>query len=491
MNPFSRAEERGYRRLLNPPMSAAEVETIHQAGLDLLANGIRVKHDAALDIFYSHGCRVDRKSETVRIPPSIVEKSLHSAPGRFVLAGRRPDRDVPVDGQRIFFGAISGCVRFLDPRSRIQRPPTKTDLAAGVRLVDALEDIDIANRVLVPADVDGGAVALHQLETALGHTTKHVMCSSGRKKIIRAAIEMAGVAAGGKEKLKDRPLITVLASPISPLTLADECCDTIIESARAGLPVVVALSAIGGASAPVTLAGLLAVHNTDILAGIVLAQLAAAGTPVLYSNYSGLMDMQSGLMPYGSPSLALMGRAAVQMADFYGIPSYSAGLTGDSHLPDYQAALETSVTGMTAALAGADIVTGAGTTNGIMVFSPAKLLCDCQLIQMIKQIRSGIAIDEKRLALDLIKTTGPGGDFLASDHTLEFFREQPRCELIDHSPFELWQQDGRRDMIQRASEKAVQIMQNHTPEPLDPGMVSEMKKIVAATEKEIRNDRRG
>ena len=231
MNQFSRTEERGYRRLLNPPMSAAEVETVHQASLDLLENGIRVKHDAALDIFSSHGCLVDRKSETVRIPPPIVEKSLQSAPGRFVLAGRRPDRDFLVDGQRIFFGAISGCVRYLDPRSRMQRLPTKTDLADGVRLVDALDDIDIANRVLVPADVDGMAVALHQLEAALGHTTKHVMCSSGKKRIIQAAIEMASIAAGGQKKLRERPLISVFASPISPLTLADESAATRLSKA--------------------------------------------------------------------------------------------------------------------------------------------------------------------------------------------------------------------------------------------------------------------
>ena len=311
------------------------------------------------------------------------------------------------------------------------------------------------------------------------------MCGSGHKAVIKAAVEMATVAAGGRKTLRNRPLISVLASPISPLTLADESCDTIIEGAQSGLPVCIAVSAIGGASAPVTLAGLLAVHNTDILMALVLAQLTTKGIPVLYSNYSGLLDMKTGLMPYGSPSLALMGMAVSQMAQFYGIPCYETGFVGDSHLLDYQAALESALTGISATLAGANIVSGAGCTGSILVFSPAKMMCDCQLIKMIKAITSQIKITTDRLALDLIKTIGPGRNFLSSDHTLRFFKEQTTYELIDHSPFEVWKEEGSKDIIQRASEMAIQIMKDYHPEPLDPRIELELKQIIRSTEKKI------
>ena len=468
---------------LRPLRSPKDIVAVHQASLDLLGNGIQVESEVAREIFHGHGCQVDKSSGRVKIPAHVAESAIQSVPSQFLLAGRTRANDVRIQPGHTYFTATSGSVNYIDPKSRCRRQPTQKDLIECVKLMDAVPDMDLVNRVLVPGDVNVECVALHQLSAVLCHSSKPAICSSGNRTIIHTAIEMAVAVAGGCKALKERPLMLVMASPISPLMLADECCDTIIAGVKAGLPVAIAVSAIGGASAPVTMAGLLVVHNTDILAGVILAQLTTSGSPVLYSNYSGLLDMKAGLMSYGSPSLASMNMAVSQMAEFYGIPWYGTGLVGDSHALDYQAALESSLTGMTAAMTGANIVTGAGCTEGIMTFSPAKLLCDCQYIKMLKEITAPMVMTDEHLACQVIAETGPGRDFLSTEHTLTHFREQTSYELIDHSPFEAWQENGSPDMIERASAMARQIMASHRPDPLDPKIEPELKRIITTAEK--------
>ena len=187
--------------------------------------------------------------------------------------------------------------------------------------------------------------------------------------------------------------------------------------------------------------------------------------------------------------LAVMNMAVSQMAGYYGIPWYGTGLVGNSHAPDYRAALESSLTGLAAAMPGASIVTGAGRTEGIVTFSPAKLLCDCQYIKMLKEITAPMVITEEHLASRVIAETGPGRYFLSTGHTLRYFREQTPYELIDHSPFEACKENGSQDMIERASTAALRIMAIHRSLPLDPKIEPEMKRIIKAVEKAIHRDR--
>ena len=123
--------------LLRPLNSADDLKTIHQASLDLLENGIQVKSEAALEIFHSHGCRVEKRSGLVKIPPHVVESAIQSTPSQFLLAGRKPEKDVLIHGDNTHFTALSGATNYLDPKNQTQRLPTKKDLINCIKLIDA------------------------------------------------------------------------------------------------------------------------------------------------------------------------------------------------------------------------------------------------------------------------------------------------------------------------------------------------------------------
>lgn len=136
---------------------------------------------------------------------------------------------------------------------------------------------------------------------------------------------MAAAVAGGKEKLKDRPIVSGCTCPQSPLTISAGCADPIIEYAKAGLPQNILSMALAGATSPVTLAGTLVTHNAEVLGGIVLAQLTRKGAPVMYGSSTSIIDLKYLTASVGCPELGLISAAVAKLAQFYLLPSYVAG----------------------------------------------------------------------------------------------------------------------------------------------------------------------
>ena len=141
----------------------------------------------------------------------------------------------------------------------------------------------------------------------------------------RYFIEMAAAVAGGKEKLRERPIVSMGTCPNSPLELHDFSTEIIIECARAGLPCDILSMAMAGGTSPVTLAGTLVVTNAEILGGIVLAQLVRKGTPVIYGSSTTILDLLYTTTPVGAPEHGMIGAAVGQLGHYYKIPTDVGG----------------------------------------------------------------------------------------------------------------------------------------------------------------------
>lgn len=304
-----------------------ELRAIHYATLEVLEKtGIKVYMDEALNLFADAGAKVDRKEKLVKIPGWMVEDAIRSAPSTVLLAGREPKYDVILDGSRVNFTCFGAGVKVIDPDTNELRETTKKDLANTALLVDALDEVEVYSQAVVPRDVPAKSADLHAAEAFLSSTSKHchhidLTCGEHAKKYF----EMGAAIAGGMDKLQERPLISVLICPTSPLQLALECCEIIIECARAGVPVNVLSMTLAGASSPITIAGTLVGHNAEVLSGIVLAQLANKGAPVIYGSSTTTFDMQYATAPVGSPELGMINAGVARLAQFYLLPSYTAG----------------------------------------------------------------------------------------------------------------------------------------------------------------------
>ncbi|OPL14763.1 MAG: trimethylamine methyltransferase [Firmicutes bacterium ML8_F2] len=304
----------------------SDLEMIHDATLEVLEYaGLYVQSDEAMDIFDGGGCIVDRQGKNVKIPAHIVEDSITSSPKKIFLAGRDPKHDLVLENGRVNFCPFGEGVMVIDPYSGEYRKSTKADKGNVARLVDALDQYDMLENTVAPRDVHPEMESLHNYEITVSNTTKHVPQPCHDKRSAQLLIEMAAAVAGGKEKLKDRPIVSGCTCPQSPLTISAGCGEPIIEYARANLPQNILSMAMAGATSPVTLAGTLVTHNAEVLGGIVLAQLTRKGAPVMYGSSTTMIDMRQATATVGCPELGLISAAVAILARYYLLPSYVAG----------------------------------------------------------------------------------------------------------------------------------------------------------------------
>lgn len=303
-----------------------ELDEIHLATLEILEKvGLFVETDEALEAFDSGGAIVDKKSKTVKIPPWVVEDAIRSAPSKLILHGRDPKNDYVMEGNRVGFTNFGEGVFIIDPYTGERRETTKADVATSALVVDALPNIDVYERAVGASDVPMDTVQLHNAEAWLPNTTKHGFMGSGNGYITKKLVEMVAAVVGGKDKLRENPIISLITCPVSPLQLVKETCEIIMEGAKAGLAVNILSMAMAGGSSPITLAGTLVDHNAEILGGIVLSQLTSKGAKVIYGSSTTAMDMRMAAAAVGCPECGMINAGVARMANYYLLPSWVAG----------------------------------------------------------------------------------------------------------------------------------------------------------------------
>jgi len=307
-------------------LSSADIDDIHLGTLEVLERtGVFVEDDEPLDIFADGGCGVDRERRVVTIPSHIVEDAIRSTPPKTYQCGRDPENDVVLEAGRVAFCNFDEGIKVLDPFDGVHRDPTLEDVRQIARLVDALDGLAMFESAVGASDAPDATAPIHQAEAALLNTTKCVGTEAVSAFHVRRISEMAEVIVGGADELRERPIVGFGVCPVSPLQLPRDATEVIVETARRGLPDTVLSMAMAGASSPVTLAGTLVTHNAEVLAGIVLAQLTERGAPCIYGTSTTAIDLRLATASVGSPELALISAACVQLARRYLLPSFVAG----------------------------------------------------------------------------------------------------------------------------------------------------------------------
>jgi len=242
--------------------------------------------------------------------------------------------------------------------------------------------------------------------------------------------------------------------------------------------------AIAGATAPATLAGLLVQENAAILAHIALAQIYRPGTPVLYGTVSTIANLRLGTVALGAVETGLISAASAQLARYYGLPVRCVGATTEAKTEDIQAGLERSATLLQATLAGANFITCAGTLDSTMLESEPLVLLDDEWCGACLRVAQGIDVRPETMALDVIKEIGFSGNYLAEAHTVKHFRTEHYIpNLLPREPYDTWVKEGAKTALERARERAREILKTHQPRTLDPELERELEeyhRMVAA-----------
>jgi trimethylamine--corrinoid protein Co-methyltransferase len=449
-----------------------EILEWHHRSLYLLEQvGVRITFKPALKVLRDAGCGVDEKGGIVTVPQHVVEKALRSAPGRFILGGRDPATDIYIGGNDVHTTGSGNCVNVIDLFSGEHRPGMFSDLEEMVRLQDALDNIETCQNPITPSDLPKRGLYIKVFEGMVKNTGKHLINQAESGAEVRDHVEILEAAMGSREEVLKRNLVSFICCFKSPLTYGDTNCEVLFECAKLGLPILLETDPISGATAPVTLSGLLIQQNAELLFAITLSQIVNPGTPVLYTNAPTVMDMRTGDVSEGCPERCLYYIYCAQMCRFYDIPSCGVPGTTDSKTNDIQSGLERAATLVTTALAGYNLLySAAGTINSVLTTSAQGIVVDDELYGYVGRILRGIDFSSRKLdeGVELIaRVAHSGKSYLTERHTKENLRQEHWSPTVtDRRRYEIFQESDQKGMLDFAKEKAKRIIEEHRPCPI-------------------------
>ncbi|MGA1871348.1 MAG: trimethylamine methyltransferase family protein [bacterium] len=444
------------------PLTDKNIQAIHETSMRVFSEiGIKVNNRKARDLFSSSGAHVDHTHNLVKMEPEKVMDLIGKAPRTIRLFGNEPAHTLDVGDKKVYAGTGGTALYVVDYESGKKREATLLDLKNSAQVVNSLENIHFFMLPVLPHDVAKENIDVNRFGIALTYCGKHIMGGVYTVAGVKNVIKMAELITGSKEKLIDKPIISmVTCCGISPFVLDNHYSQLTIEVARAGIPVVTPVEPLCGATAPVTLAGNLVVQNCDTLAGVLLAQLANPGAPVFYGCISSISDMKDMKYLCGAVEMGLMNAAACQLARFYELPIYATAGMSDSKCLDAQAGFESAVTNLLVALAGGNVIhDAAGLLEFCMCASLEKYVIDDEILGMVMRAVQGIKVNDETLAFDLLKKIGPGGHFVSSRHTRRYMRQEHYMPaLCDRSTREEWNKQGSMGTKERARRKVEAIL---------------------------------
>jgi trimethylamine--corrinoid protein Co-methyltransferase len=463
-------------------LDTVEVEAIHLATLQILEEiGVVLTQLQAVELLAGAGARI--QNDRVLLPPEMVERELAHCPKTVSVRGRDADKRVTLGDGALDWHNLGGARDVFEPRTGQRRPATLQDVRDSARVLDALDGVTSITPLFTPHDAPGPLMSLAMYRHTLSHTTKPVQGPGVQTASeVRYAVRMAEVIGPPSE------VFTIGISPVSPLFFPDDVAESMMETARCRVPLAPLPCPTAGATGPMSLAGVLAQQNAEVLAAVVLAQLVHPGLPIVYCGRLAMMEPMTGLSVWGGVELGLASAATVQLAHRYNLPVNVYGFSTNDHALGLQNGYERALNAVIPALAGADELSGVGEMAAGVMSSYAQMVCDNEIAASVRRLLRGFAVNEDTLAVDVIaEVMGGTRNFLEQRHTVRHLRggEVLFTHLAERRSWEEWDRTGRDGMAERAQDEAERLQSQHEVPPLTAAQERELDGILDAAGREL------
>ncbi|PIB24584.1 trimethylamine methyltransferase [Amylibacter kogurei] len=424
---------------------------------------------SALEKWAAAGANID--GDRVRIPRGLARKLISTAPAKFTQHARNPEKSVEIGGNTMVLAPVYG-PPFIRDQDGGRRYATIDDFQKLVKLTYMSKWLHHSGgTVCEPTDIAVNKRHLDMLYAHMKYSDKPFMGSVTAPERAQDSVNMCNILFG-EEFVQNNTVMTSLINVNSPMVFDDIMMGAMEVYAQNNQACILSPFIVGGAMAPVSVAGTLTQVMAEALAGVAYNQLCRAGAPVIMGAFVTSIDMNSGAPTFGTPEASKILYGAGQLARKLGLPFRSGGGLCGSKLPDAQAAYETANTLNAALLGGVNFcLHAAGWLEGGLVASPEKLVMDADQLGILHSIAKGVDMSEDAQAMDAIQEVGPGGHYLGCAHTQANFKNAFwRSNVLDYRPYETWAEDGEKDTFTLANARVKQLLADYQQPPLDPAI---------------------
>lgn len=455
-------------QLLEQPL----IERILDEAFQLIEDpGVRVA-PYVIELLRSAGITV--KDGVAHIPEVLARRLLDLVPRGFHLYDRNGKPAVHYGGDAVHFDPGSSCLNILDPETQAARPALSADLVRLVQVAEMLPQFAAQSTAMVCNDVPQEIGDWYRLLLVLWYSEKPVITGAFSAASLHTLLELLAIESGGREALCQHPRAVFDVCPSPPLNWSEFASQNLVDLARAGVPAEIVSMPLAGATAPVTLAGSVVQHAAECISGITIHQLAQPGAPIVWGGAPAIFDMRTGKTPMGAIETAMLDVACAEVGKYLGLPTHAYMVTGDGRVIDAQVEMESGISTVLGALAGINMISGAGMLDFLACHSIEKLVIDAEAIASAQRLVAGIDAASASLAVAMFAQTGLSGDFLKLHETRSLFRQEQHfpSAVIDRGLASI---DGDTPgILERARQRVDQLLSLYERHPLPPECEQEL-----------------
>jgi trimethylamine--corrinoid protein Co-methyltransferase len=467
-------------------LSEESLDAIHEQAMTILEEiGAEVVHEPALALLARLGQKVD--GTRVRFDREFVLAQLKLAPSQITVQGRRPERAVAFGGGTLCMLPPGGSP-FVADRERGRRDGMYGDHVEIVKMSQATPYLSCGQSGATEAgDVPESSRHLDLDYSWIRYSDMPYVAYGTTGPRAQDSVDLVAIAHGGREALEAAPAIIGIVNPNSPLVWDTAMVEAMWAWAAANQPIAMTPFLLAGATAPVSVAAGLSLQVAEALSGVAIAQAIRPGVGCFFGSFFSGVDMRSGGPSLGMPESVLGSLAGGQLARRYGLPFRGGGGLTSANALDAQAATESAMSLWGTYLSGCDLVLhAAGWLEGGLTCSYEKFALDLEVLRMFESLRAGLDVDVEHLALETIREEGPGGIFLASDHTLAHFREWVfMSPLFRSQAYPTWTKQGAAETPEVATKEWKKLLESWEDPGLDDGIEAELQEFMAVRKREL------
>jgi trimethylamine--corrinoid protein Co-methyltransferase len=444
--------------------------------------GIKVQSREARELLLEAGARSSKDEEVILIPEKVARQALQSVPQAFQVYNRLGEPVIHYGGEAVHFDPGSSGVHALDPDTLEHKPSYAPDLVRVIKIAEMLPAYDAQSTSVVCNEVPKEIGDLYRLYLVLLYSLKPVVTGAFSTATTQTMFDMLAIFAGSRQALAERPLAVFDVCPSPPLIWSEFGAQNLIDLARAGVPAEIVSMPLAGAAAPVTLVGSVVQHAAECISGMTIHQLVQPGSPIVWGGAPAIFDMRKGTTPMGAVETAMIDASYAQVGKSLGFPTHTYLGASDAKLVDAQAGMESGITAMIGALAGINMISGAGMLDFLACISPEKLVVDAEAIGMARRMLQGVQVHTETLATAMFEGIQFKGEFLKQRATRELFPKEQfmPSAVIDRGSIRDWQQSGALDTFERAKQRTADLLAEYQRPQIDQAKEKELRSMVAS-----------
>jgi trimethylamine--corrinoid protein Co-methyltransferase len=454
------------------PLGEEQIKSIYDTALRILAElGMGDSPQQLTDQALRCGATINDLGRLC-FPRAMVEDIVDKAAKTFPFYGRDSKHDFEVGGDKVYFGTGGAAVQTLDLDTKLYRPSTLQDLYDFTRLIDTLNNVAWFTRCCVATDVpDNFDLDVNTAYAIIKGTRKPLGTSFFLAEHVDPIVDMFDMVLGGEGKFRQRPFCKAHISPvISPLRYGADAFEVALVAMERGMPLNNIIAAQSGATSPASIAGMLTSTLAETLAALIMVNIFRPGYPMIFSNWPFVIDLRTGSFAGSGGEITLLNAASAQLSNWLGLPSGVASSMADSKAVDAQMGMEKALSSLATGLAGANMIyESSGMMASLLGVSFEAFLIDDEMLSHVYRVLRGVEVTDKTLGFEAIREAITGdGHFLGGSHTMDAMqRDHYYPKFADRDDPRTWEEQGAKDMWQRAHDTVKETLATHHPQYID------------------------